>query len=137
MRFIADIVIYSLSYSTRRDRKKMVKMIYSVLFDTGSKKYHVRTLETGEQMFISQVMYLGIDDQSGMSVPEGMSGTDKLLLRDLDLQRFELHINFGMCSEKTNKCMFKSVLKLRYDRNPRLEIIASSRDTSHLLCSSG
>lgn len=81
--YIADTVIESLS-STRRD---------SALFETGSKECHMHSLETGEQMFSSQVMYMGIDDQSGMFVPEGMSDTDKLLLCDLDLQGFELHIN--------------------------------------------
>lgn len=58
-------------------------------------------------------MYLGIDDQSGVSVPEGMSGTDKLLLYYLDLQSFELHTNFGTFfltkykqkNKQTNVCL--------------------------------
>lgn len=74
MYYIADTGIYSLS---RRDKKKKVKMIHSVLFEKGSKVCHVHSLETGEQMFTSQVMYLGIDDQSWMSWPKVMSDTDK------------------------------------------------------------
>lgn len=64
-------------------------------------------LETWEQMFTSQVIYLGIDDQSDMSEPEGMSGTDKPLLCYLDLQGFKLHINVGSFSLRKNKQKIK------------------------------
>lgn len=92
---ILQMCYVSQSPTTRRDRNKKMRMIRSLLFETGSNKCHVHSLETGKQMFTSQVIYLGIDDQYGMSVSEGMSGTDKLLLCDLDLQGFELHINVG------------------------------------------